>query len=227
MEVIVLAGGLGTRLRSVINTLPKPMAPICNKPFLEYIFQYLKKNDVHRVILSIGYQWKSIKKYFGNIHNGIELVYSIEDEPLGTGGAIKKSMNEVINDRVYIINGDTFFNVNLNCLHLQNNYKLVLALKKMYDFNRYGCVKTDNSGVVIGFTKKMYHKKGNINGGVYLTSKFLFDNYNLEENFSFEEFIQKNFKKLNIKTVTFDSYFVDIGIPDDYEKAQRELKEHI
>jgi D-glycero-alpha-D-manno-heptose 1-phosphate guanylyltransferase len=89
LEAIVLAGGLGTRLRSVVSDLPKPMAPIGDKPFLEYILKYLQKNGITRAILSVGYKWETIKEHFGDKFENIELIYSVENESLGTGGAIK------------------------------------------------------------------------------------------------------------------------------------------
>ncbi len=227
MEAIVLAGGLGTRLQSVISDVPKPMAPIGDKPFLEYILKYLKKNSISKVILSVGYKWEIIQEYFGNNFDGIELVYSVEDAPLGTGGAIKKAMSKVTNDKVYIINGDTFFNVNLNKLELVNNSKLVLSLKNMQDFDRYGCVESNENNLVTKFTEKSYRKVGNINGGIYLASKDIFDDFDLETVFSFEEFMEHNLEKLNISSMVFDNYFIDIGIPQDYEKAQKEIKKHI
>ena len=124
MEAIVLAGGLGTRLRSVVSDLPKPMAPIGDKPFLEYILKYLQKNGIKRAVLSVGYKWETIKEYFGDKFENIELIYSVEDEPLGTGGAIKKAMNQVKNSQVYIINGDTLFDVDLKSLVLEDNSKI-------------------------------------------------------------------------------------------------------
>ena len=224
MEAIVLAGGLGTRLRSVITDLPKPMAPIGDKPFLRYILKYLQKNGITRIILSVGYKWKAIKEYLGDKFENIELIYSVEDEPLGTGGAIKKAMNQVKNSQVYIINGDTFFDVDLKSLDLKDKSKLILSLKHMTDFDRYGCVETDEKGFVTTFAEKGYRKFGNINGGIYLMSKNIFNEFDLEEKFSFEEFMQNNFKQLNISTKVFDNYFVDIGIPEDYEKAQIDLR---
>ena len=113
MEAIVLAGGLGTRLRSVVSELPKPMAPVGDKPFLEYILKYLKKNGIDKVVLSVGYKWETIKEYFGDSFEDIELVYSIENEPLGTGGAIKQAMEYVSDVNVFIVNGDTFFDIDL------------------------------------------------------------------------------------------------------------------
>jgi D-glycero-alpha-D-manno-heptose 1-phosphate guanylyltransferase len=227
MEAIVLAGGLGTRLRSVVTDVPKPMAPIGDKPFLEYILRYLQKNGVTKAILSVGYKWKTIKEYFGDKFENIELVYSVEDEPLGTGGAIKKAMNQVRKSQVYIINGDTFFDVDLKNLSLEDNSKLILSLKHMINFDRYGCVESDDKNLVTAFTEKGYRESGNINGGIYLASKDIFDGYNLDEKFSFEEFMQENFKTLKASVKVFENYFIDIGIPEDYERAQSEIKNHI
>ena len=224
MEAIVLAGGLGTRLQSVISDVPKPMAPIDDKPFLEKILKYLQKNGVTKVILSVGYKWETIKAYFGEKFEDIELVYSVEDEPLGTGGAIKKALNLCQEKEIYIINGDTFFDVNLNKLNLKNNSKLILSLKVMKNFDRYGCVETNTDGFVTTFTEKEFREFGNINGGIYLMSRNIFDGYNLEKKFSFEEFIQIKFKQLNISSRIFDKYFIDIGIPEDYQKAQIDLR---
>lgn len=227
MEAIVLAGGLGTRLRSVVVDLPKPMAPIGDKPFLEYILKYLQKNGITRVILSVGYKWESIKEYFGNNFHDMELIYSVEDEPLGTGGAIKKALAFTKSNEVFIINGDTFFDVDFKSLTLKDNSKLILSLKHMENFDRYGCVESDEHSFVTAFTEKGYREIGDINGGIYLASRDIFDSFSLENIFSFEEFMQDNFKKLKITSQSFDSYFIDIGIPEDYVRAQRELKSYI
>jgi D-glycero-alpha-D-manno-heptose 1-phosphate guanylyltransferase len=227
MEAIVLAGGLGTRLQSVVSDVPKPMAPVGDKPFLEYILRYLKKNGITRVVLSVGYKWEVIKEYFGNKFDEVELIYSVEDEPLGTGGAIKKAMSSVNSEEVYIINGDTFFDVDLNELSLVDSSKLMLSLKLMKNFDRYGCVESDRNSLVTAFTEKCYKDIGNINGGIYLASRNIFNGFRLESIFSFEEFIQDNFKELKIGSTVFANYFIDIGIPEDYEKSQSEIKNYI
>lgn len=227
MEAIILAGGLGTRLRGVVGEMPKPMAPINKIPFLEYIFKYLKKNGINKVILSVGYKWESIKEYFGDEFENIDIIYSVESEPLGTGGAIKKAMKLVSKRDVFIVNGDTFFDVNLNELKLKGNSKLLLSLKKMRNFDRYGCVEIDGNGFVLEFTEKGFRKSGSINCGIYLASKNLFDGYTLQDKFSFEEFMQNEFESLNIISKTFNGYFIDIGIPEDYEIAQIELRNYI
>ncbi len=227
MEAIVLAGGLGTRLQSVVSDVPKPMAPIGEKPFLEYIFRYLKKNNITRIILSVGYKWETIKEYFGDSYDDMELVYSVENEPLGTGGAIKKAISYVNEDEVYIINGDTFFDVDLSHLKLVDSSKIKLSLKKMYDFDRYGCVESDKYGFVTNFSEKSHRPEGNINGGIYLAKTDVFDAFDLKEKFSFEVFMEENFKQLHISTEVFNGYFIDIGIPADYARAQAELKKFL
>jgi D-glycero-alpha-D-manno-heptose 1-phosphate guanylyltransferase len=227
MEAIILAGGLGTRLKSVISEIPKPMAPVKGKPFLEYILSYLKRNDVTRVILSVGYKWELIHEYFGDSFKNMELVYSVENEPLGTGGALKLAFEKVQGEAVYIINGDTFFNISLEKLQLKNGSKVMLSLKEMYDFDRYGCVETDEHGLVTSFCEKEKRKIGYINGGIYLIDKNVFEGYRLNNKFSFEDFLQENLKQLKITASFFDKYFIDIGIPEDYEKSQADMIKYL
>lgn len=230
MTAIVLAGGFGTRLQTVVSDVPKPMAPVMDKPFLEYIFKYLKKNDISKVILSVGYKHEIIESYFGNKYLDINITYVVESEPLGTGGAIKKALGAVDEEDVFIINGDTFFDVDLSVLKKQfksTKSQLLLSLKEMQDFDRYGCVEVDDEHKIIAFKEKEARKIGSINGGIYLIKSDIFDNYELPEIFSFEEFMQDSFTALNAMGLVFTNYFIDIGIPEDYAKAQIELKEHI
>jgi D-glycero-alpha-D-manno-heptose 1-phosphate guanylyltransferase len=224
MEAIVLAGGLGTRLRSVVKDVPKPMALVDGKPFLLYILRYLKRNHINRVILSVGYKWHVIKDYFGDEFEGLELIYSVEDSLLGTGGAIKKSFLKVTGANAYIVNGDTFFDVDLNELRLPETSKLILSLKEMKNFDRYGAVQVGQDSKVINFLEKGFVKSGYINGGIYLASSKIFDGFKLNDVFSFEEFLEKEFKALNTMSASFDNYFIDIGIPEDYERSQHEFK---
>ena len=225
MEAIVLAGGLGTRLRSVVSDVPKPMAPINDKPFLEYILEFLNHQNIKKVILSVGYKWEVIKDYFGNKYKDIELVYNIEKEQLGTGGAIKDSLKLVENNNVYVLNGDTFFDVDLSNMELKDNL-IEIALKPMKNFDRYGVVEIDENGYIQNFKEKSYYNQGFINGGIYLLKREIFDDFNLPKKFSFEEFLENNFKNLKAKGKIFDGYFIDIGIPEDYEKVKRYFSEN-
>ncbi|BDU51405.1 nucleotidyltransferase family protein [Haliovirga abyssi] len=230
MEAIVLAGGLGTRLRSVVNNVPKPMAPIGNKPFLDYIFFYLKKNNIKKVILAVGYKNEIIKHRYGNKYLGIDIEYSIEEEQLGTGGAINQAFKFIDEKESFIINGDTFFYVDLNEMyqfHIKNNADLTIAVKPMKNFERYGKV-IDNNNKIEKFTEKEKSKKGNINGGIYILNKEYINSLDLPKVFSFEkDIMEKNVNKDNFIAYKSDTYFIDIGIPEDYNKAQKELEQKI
>ncbi|EGP0298690.1 NTP transferase domain-containing protein [Campylobacter coli] len=221
MQAIILCGGLGTRLKSVIKDIPKPMAPINDKPFLEFIFEYLKKQGIKEVILAVSYKYEVIKEYFKDEFLGIKIKYSIEKEPLGTGGAIKEAL-KIIKNEAYVLNGDTFFGIDLSKLKL-NGSKICLALKQMNDFDRYGTVNVDEQCLVISFEEKVFKKQGLINGGIYLLKKDIFDKFDLEKKFSFEEFLQENYKSLKIQTQIFDDYFIDIGIPKDYRRFMDDI----
>ncbi|EJB5882228.1 nucleotidyltransferase family protein [Campylobacter coli] len=214
MQAIVLAGGLGTRLRSVVQDLPKPMAPINGKPFLAFVVEYLKKQGITEIILSVSYKYELIQEYFKDEFHGMKIRYNIEKELLGTGGAIKDALKFVKNE-AYVLNGDTFFDIDLSKLKL-NGSKICLALKQMNDFDRYGTVNVDGQGFVISFEEKIFKTQGLINGGIYLLTKDIFNEFDLEKKFSFEEFLQENYKKLKARAKIFDDYFIDIGIPQDY-----------
>ncbi len=213
-----------TRLRSVVADVPKPMALIGARPFLAYILAYPRNAGVTVVILSVGYLWETIRDYFGDSFYEMRLLYSVEDEPRGTGGAIKRAMEKATDQEVIIANGDTFFNAALAKLHLDIDCKLVLSLKKMQGFDRYGSVESDEHGLVTAFREKCHTESGYINGGLHLASRDLFDGYVLNERFSFETFLQSRFRELHAHSVVFDSFFIDIGIPEDYERAQETLK---
>lgn len=214
MQAIVLAGGLGTRLRSVVQDLPKPMASINGKPFLAFVLEYLKKQRITEIILSVSYKHELIQEYFKDEFHGVKIHYNIEKELLGTGGAIKDALKFVKNE-VYVLNGDTFFDIDLKKITLSSS-KICIALKQMQNFDRYGTVNVDKQGFATSFEEKIFKKQGLINGGIYLLKKNIFDEFNLEEKFSFEEFLQENYKTLKIQTQIFDDYFIDIGIPEDY-----------
>ncbi|MBX1885407.1 D-glycero-D-manno-heptose 1-phosphate guanosyltransferase [Campylobacter peloridis] len=221
MQAIILAGGLGTRLKSVIKDLPKPMAPVNDKPFLEYLFKYLQRQGIDEVILSVCYKYEVIQEYFKNKFENINIIYNVEKEALGTGGAIKDALKFVKNE-AYVLNGDTFFDINLGDLKLDNS-KICIALKQMQEFDRYGTVNVDDQGIVTSFEEKVFKKQGLINGGIYLLKKDIFDEFDLEKKFSFEDFLQTKHKILKIQTQNFDDYFIDIGIPEDYRRFNNDI----
>ncbi len=230
MEAIILAGGLGTRLQNVVKDLPKPMADINGKPFLKYLLDYLSGYQIERVILSVGYKYEVIEQYFGKKYKDIEVVYAVEEEPLGTGGGILNACKYLNNNVFYLINGDTFFDVNLNELytfHLQQKADFTLAIKPMHEFDRYGTVEISNHRI-LQFNEKRYMEEGFINGGVYLLDKEILHSLNFPRKFSFEkDFLERFLSKYYFAAYLCKHYFIDIGIPEDYKLAQQELEKFI
>jgi D-glycero-alpha-D-manno-heptose 1-phosphate guanylyltransferase len=228
MDVIILAGGLGTRLRSVVHEVPKCMAPVCGNPFLSYLFRYLSRyQNIDNIILSVGYLKEVIIDWADKQELPFTVLYSPETEPLGTGGAIKQALKRVQSDEVLILNGDTFFDVDLNKFYAEHqaaSAQLSIALKPMTEFNRYGNVSVNSQHIITAFNEKNYCEKGQINGGVYLllTKNTLMNN--LPQKFSFEtEILQQQVDNQLIYGFVHDSYFIDIGIPEDYARANAEF----
>ena len=225
MEAIILAGGFGTRLSTVVFDVPKPMAPINDRPFLEYLLEDLNEKGINRVILAVGYKKEIIKSHFKKKYKNIDIIYSNEDIPLGTGGAIKKALTLAEDENIFIINGDTFFDVDLKEMyqfHKKNNSKLTLAIKEMEKFDRYGSLILEGYKI-IKFEEKKYIDKGYINGGIYLIDKKLLIQEK-KESFSFEKEILEN-ENFQIEKYGYKSerYFIDIGIPRDYYKFKEKL----
>ena len=227
-EAIILAGGLGTRLRSAVPDLPKCMAPVAGRPFLSYVIDQLRMQGVEQFIFSLGYKAEAIQNYLND--NYPTLCYSVvvEDEPLGTGGAIHLAMQKVTGNNVLIANGDTLFRIQLNTLHkthISQQAECTLALKPMTEFDRYGVVEINDSGRIISFREKQFYEDGLINGGVYLLNKSAFLENKFPEKFSFEkDYLEKGFKQKSFYGSVQNGYFIDIGIPEDFAKAQLDLK---
>lgn len=221
--VILLAGGFGTRLSSIVKDVPKPMASINGKPFLHYIFENLYQQHIQKVVLSVGHLKEVIQDFFQDNYLGIKIQYAVENEPLGTGGGIKHAFS-FVEDDAYVLNGDTFFDIELR--KLKNNIAdISIALKPMFDFERYGTVELNKENSIISFHEKKYCNQGLINGGIYYFRKSLFNKIETPEKFSFEkEILEKHLTDLKIQGMIFDNYFIDIGIPEDYEKAQFDFK---
>ncbi len=226
-ECIILAGGLGTRLRNEVPGIPKVMAPVLRQPFLSYVFTWLKKNNIKRVILSLGYRAEVIIEWCDTNEKELDVIYSIETEPLGTGGGIIQALQHIQSEQFFVVNGDTLFDVELESMgqfHKSKKADLTIALKPMEQFDRYGLVKIDRDDKITGFEEKKYRENGLINGGVYLMNTTVLKTLNLPDKFSFEkDFLEVFFEKLNLYGFIQDRYFIDIGIPEDFRRAQEEL----
>ena len=225
MEAIILAGGFGTRLRAVVSDVPKPMAPIAGRQFLEVLLDDLARNGVSHVVLAVGYKRESIISHFGRAYKSIVLEYSVEDTPLDTGGAIKKALTLCHDDDVLIVNGDTFFDVDLGKMmraHKECGAPITMAIREMTHFSRYGTIAVSD-GYVTGMTEKKPCEKGYINGGIYCVHRHLLDD-DARETFSFErDFLEAAVGSMSIRAFISDGYFIDIGVPEDYARAQTEL----
>jgi D-glycero-alpha-D-manno-heptose 1-phosphate guanylyltransferase len=229
-EAVILAGGFGTRLQSVVSDVPKPMAPVNNKPFLNYIFDYLKFYGIQHVVLSTGYLAEKITEYYKDEYKGIKITYTKEEMPLGTGGGIRLGLEKCHTNEVLVINGDSFFDVDISAHyknHVSRQADCTLALRKVDDAARYGTIILGDANGINTFKEKDgIEQAGLINGGVYVLNRELYLN-RTEGNspFSIEkDFFEKRIKELNIFGFEYDGYFIDIGVPEDYKKAQDDFK---
>jgi len=224
MKAIVLAGGLGTRLSAISQGKPKPLMEIAGHPFLSYIFNYLISQGITEVVLAVSYRWEMIHTFYGNHYKTLSLQYSIEDKPLGTGGAIIKTIHDFsFPEELFILNGDTFFEVNLSELqkfHHLSHSDLTLALCHQEDPGRFGKVELDSQFKIKKFLEKKSKEAGWINGGIYLINKNLLANIQEDTVFSLEkDFFPTLLSTHKVFGFRSSGYFIDIGIPEDYKKA--------
>lgn len=227
-EAIILAGGFGTRLSHVVSDVPKPMAPVYGKPFLTYLIDRLIDAGIRRVILATGYKHECIESYFGTAYRGIEIVYSQETTPLFTGGAILQAAQKIQSEDFVVLNGDTLFDIDLQKLydfHVQNHANLTIALRQVADTSRYGSVTCTNDNIVAFKEKAESIGAGDINGGIYAINREWLMNQNLPTKFSFEkELMPPLAGDPSFYGLRFNNYFIDIGVPEDYYRAQEEFK---
>ena len=227
-EAIILAGGFGTRLQGVVKDLPKPMAPVNGRPFLTYILDYLIDYQYNKVVLSVGYLHEKIEEFFGTHYKSLEIDYAVETEPLGTGGGILFAMSKCTTDNVLVINGDTMFKVDLDAFerfHEEKGGLLSIVLREVEDVSRYGSVTiSDDNLIALFIEKQVTFGRGYINGGVYLINRKLFEKHPQPRKFSFEKDLMTKFYTQELfYAMPSDGYFIDIGIPEDYARAQQEL----
>jgi D-glycero-alpha-D-manno-heptose 1-phosphate guanylyltransferase len=227
-DVIILAGGKGTRLKSVLENTPKCLAPINGHPFLFYILNYLNKNGIKNFIFSLGYMSQDVINYLKKSHSDLNYSTVVESEPLLTGGAVKYALNLCSSDDVLIINADTFFEIDIQSLytsHILNKSDCTIALKAMKNFERYGAVDLNSDNRILSFQEKKYYQYGLINGGIYILNILNFKKHWFDQSFSFEKaYLEMYIKKDKIYGFVFDQYFIDIGVPEDYTKAQIDIK---
>lgn len=225
MEAIILAGGFGTRLRAVVADVPKPMAPVAGRPFLEIVLNMLRRHGFKRVVLSLGYMADTVVSHFGSRYEELELVYEIENTPLGTGGAVRAALQHCHDDHVFIFNGDTFLDLEVSLVEAvwQRNHHPVIVAREVQDTARYGRLLVVDE-LVMGFSEKGMNGPGLINAGCYVLPLHSLDSFEVGRRFSLEtEYFMCSVPQLQIDAFVTNGHFIDIGVPEDYVRAQTEL----
>ena len=235
MEAILLCGGLGTRLSSVVSDRPKPMADIAGKPFLHYLVKMLSKSGVKHLIFALGYMGEQIEAYFQSGEEyGLSISYSYEDSPLGTGGAIRNALSKVSGENVLVLNADTYFHTDYESLlreQLKNKAAMTIASRKIEDISRYGAILKDESGRILRWNEKMSPDQaeascpGEINGGIYVMQKSLIEKIpegkQSLENDCIPAWLEDG---LYLQAIPSDGYFMDIGVPEDYAQFKEDVE---
>lgn len=229
----MLAGGLGTRLRQAVPDLPKPMAPVNGRPFLEHLLDYWMRQGIDRFVLSVGYKHEVVERHFGNRYRGAKISYAIEDRPKGTGGGLLLAMDQLVRiDPFLAINGDTFFEVDLKILqsfHDRTNADMTVSLREAENNCRYGQVQLDVESRITAFKPRPSEPAWTvINGGVYMMERNIFDQaeWSTDGLLSLEEQILPSLLDAGKRIFGFreNGRFIDIGVPEDYRRANDVLR---
>jgi len=224
MEAIVLAGGLGTRLRSIVNGMPKPMAPVHGRPFLALVLDQLVDAGFKTVILAVGYRHEVIRAHFGDSFRGLALRYSVESEPLGTGGAMRLACLHADAPEVFVLNGDTYLELNFRSMldaHVRASASFSMAVCHVPDVDRYGALELDD-GLVRAFCEKGRSGPGWINGGTYILGPELRARLRPKGAFSFEhDVLEQEIGLIRPLAFRASGRFIDLGVPQDYLRVQQ------
>lgn len=222
-EAIVLAGGFGTRLRGIVDDVPKPLAPVAGRPFLAWLLDRLAAGGIRRCILATGYMADVIEQRIGARWQGMEIAYSVESEPLGTGGAIRLAATRLLGGAAHVLNGDTWLEYDPSALEsAAHNARapMAIALARVDDVARYGAVDIDRRRVT-GFREKGEAGPGWVNAGCYFLGADALTRLPAQDAFSFEQAVlQARTRAGEVAAFTDTAGFIDIGVPDDYARAQ-------
>lgn len=227
-SAVILAGGLGTRLRSTVPDLPKPMAPIAGRPFLEYQLDYWIAQGISRFVLSVGYRHETIMKYFGPRYKGAELDYAIEDQPLGTGGGLLLAAEKLNKDQPFLLlNGDTYFAADwklLNSYALAHDADWCFSLFRTSEKGRYMGIEVSPQGQITSLRSECAQGSRLANGGVYWVHPRSLQGgvfvpggkASLEDDMFPAAFLAGQ----RLFGMECSGTFIDIGVPDDYRRAE-------
>ena len=228
MKIVILAGGYGTRLSSIVRDRPKPMALIHGKPFLEYQIEFLKSQGFSDFVICVGYKHEKITEHFRNGKNhSVQIQYSIEKEHLGTGGAIKNALS-LLEEQFIVINGDSIANLQYDHLiefHNKKNANVTMVFAKVDNNSRYGSVVTDGNDMITSFSEKIPNSGTSfVNMGIYLFNKNSINWQMFSSHFSLEnDLFPALVSQKTMFGFKFDGYFVDIGIPEDFIRLEQNV----
>ncbi len=222
----MLCGGLGTRLGDLTRELPKPLIPVAGRPFLAYVLDQLLAVPLDEIVLAVSFQWQKVQAEIGDRWQNVKVSYSVEQEPLGTGGAIKRAMQQAGAEEALVANGDTLLRLNPDDLlrfARSRDADIAIALKVTDDSARFGKVTVDSSGRIVAFEEKGTGARGLINSGMYYVMGKVFAQIQTPA-FSFEkDVLVQRHGDLGIYGMATDAYFIDMGVPEDLARALVEL----
>jgi NDP-sugar pyrophosphorylase family protein len=227
-QALILAGGAGTRLRPLVHDLPKALAVVAGRPFIEYLLMQLRGNGIRQAVVCAGYRADALQAYLGDGSAwGMELVFSVESSPLGTGGAIRQALPRITGERCLVMNGDSFFDIpiaDLDLAHERSGASLTVALAKSAGSTRYGSVVIDQLGKVIEFHEKSPVARSDfLNAGLYIIERDQVARFAADRPVSLEREILPALIGHGLHGIAFDGYFVDIGVPEDFFLAQQNI----
>jgi D-glycero-alpha-D-manno-heptose 1-phosphate guanylyltransferase len=222
---VILAGGPGTRLRSVLPDIPKPMASVNGRPFLEYLLHQARQFGLTDVILCLGYKGEMIRNYFGDgIKHGVRIRYSCERELLGTAGALSQARQLIRSDPFLVMNGDSYCEVEIHELvkqHRNRNALGTIATTWVQDRTRYGSVVLGPRDNIIRFSEKGKPQgSGYINGGIYAFSAAILNEIPSGKYYSFEKDVFPSVVGKGLFAFRTSGMFIDIGTPSDLQRAE-------
>lgn len=221
---VILAGGKGSRLKQVLKDYPKVLAEINGKPFLTYLFEVLLKHSFENVILCTGYRADLLSEKFQSGYRNLKVLFSPEETPLGTGGAIRLALPQVKTEKIMIFNGDSFTRFDLPAFiewHEKKNLEISMLATRIEDVSRFGCVKLENNGEISSFVEKgETNGEGLINAGIYLIKKELLNCIPTGKEYSLEKEFFPKFIRRGLFGFKCDGPFIDIGTPQSFATAE-------
>ena len=225
MKAVILAGGLGTRLRPYTKTIPKPMLPLGDKPILEYEIEWIKKNGIKEIVICVSYLRKKIEDYFGDGKKfGVKIEYAISNKPLATAGQLKTA-EKFINETFVCLYGDSIYNFSLRNMVTQHKKSKSNVTMSLYDYKfnlKYGVIDTKNSGMVTSWNEKPEFS-AKINIGCYVMEPDVFQLIPKNMQYGMDKVIQKVLaKRKKVSSVISKKGFIDIGDKETYEKTNEE-----